>query len=349
MFVRLIQAYYYFWALSAKIQGTNVSLETEEDIAKWIAERKRKWPGKKNDELRQQRDLKRREYEAASPAILGLQRNQAKRGRYMQNISSSGRERLETQNARYLASQQDQSRPVTGQIAQGEGQATHSLSTKHSGESDDEDSQVDADVAAQLLRRVKASSPLPGRPGNVAEETEEMLDVQQATTDAVQIPLAVQDADKNDIHDESDDSGPEEEATLRRVSQSPDADDNLAEVEEVPDKAIVSNRSVPAEYAPMQRECRSWATTGTCKFGQRCRFTHDPKKRVKQRMEAPSAPKNPFERGDLIGKLVHHEVKREVSDLAQVIDFLARNSWLENVELYPGHKKELDDRITEVK
>jgi hypothetical protein len=37
--------------------GTTVRLETEEDIAKWIADRKRKWPSSKNAELQVSRDL----------------------------------------------------------------------------------------------------------------------------------------------------------------------------------------------------------------------------------------------------------------------------------------------------
>lgn len=41
-----------FCFASARIQGTNVKLETEEDIAKWIAERKRKWPSARNMELK---------------------------------------------------------------------------------------------------------------------------------------------------------------------------------------------------------------------------------------------------------------------------------------------------------
>lgn len=34
------------------IEGTNITLQTEEDIAKWIAERRKNWPTRKNIELR---------------------------------------------------------------------------------------------------------------------------------------------------------------------------------------------------------------------------------------------------------------------------------------------------------
>lgn len=38
------------------IPGTSISLQTEEDIAKWIEERKKKWPTRKNVELKQQQN-----------------------------------------------------------------------------------------------------------------------------------------------------------------------------------------------------------------------------------------------------------------------------------------------------
>lgn len=42
------------------IQGTNISLQTEEDIAKWIEERKKRWPSRKNVEAKKdQRPAKR--------------------------------------------------------------------------------------------------------------------------------------------------------------------------------------------------------------------------------------------------------------------------------------------------
>lgn len=43
------------------IQGTNISLQTEEDIAKWIEERKRNWPTNKNIELKRQQKQKQEE------------------------------------------------------------------------------------------------------------------------------------------------------------------------------------------------------------------------------------------------------------------------------------------------
>ncbi|OBA24315.1 hypothetical protein METBIDRAFT_19983, partial [Metschnikowia bicuspidata var. bicuspidata NRRL YB-4993] len=36
------------------IEGTNISLQTEEDIARWIAERRKKWPTRKNVEAKTQ-------------------------------------------------------------------------------------------------------------------------------------------------------------------------------------------------------------------------------------------------------------------------------------------------------
>lgn len=42
------------------IEGTSITLQTEEDIAKWIAERRKNWPTKKNIELKAKRELERK-------------------------------------------------------------------------------------------------------------------------------------------------------------------------------------------------------------------------------------------------------------------------------------------------
>lgn len=61
------------------IPGTNITLETEEDIAKWIADRKRNWPSKSNIDRKQQERAKRPaeeptpETKAVPPAKRGRQ------------------------------------------------------------------------------------------------------------------------------------------------------------------------------------------------------------------------------------------------------------------------------------
>lgn len=118
------------------------------------------------------------------------------------------------------------------------------------------------------------------------------------------------------------------------------------------------SRPAQPEYVPpAQRPCRDWISSGHCRFGRHCKYAHDPSARGTQPTQnrrkkvpdpPPPPPVNPYERDDLVGKLLHNEIKHEVSDLVQVIDFLARNDWLRGVELYPGHKEEVERRKIKV-
>ncbi|KAI5959601.1 uncharacterized protein KGF55_005245 [Candida pseudojiufengensis] len=53
-----------------KIPGTNITLQTEEDIAKWIEERKKNWPSKSNIEKKEQiKAEKRKKYQDNTTSI----------------------------------------------------------------------------------------------------------------------------------------------------------------------------------------------------------------------------------------------------------------------------------------
>lgn len=146
------------------------------------------------------------------------------------------------------------------------------------------------------------------------------------------------------MEEQSDhDSAPEQVA----YGKESGADEEEQAGEDAPDQV---HDTLQAHKRPERTRpsCNAWTTLGTCKFGKQCRYEHDPARRGRVRHEPPQAPKNPFERGDLIGKLVHHQIRHEISDLTQVIDFLARNNWLKHVELYPGQKAEAEGRINEV-
>ncbi|KAI5953275.1 hypothetical protein KGF54_002646 [Candida jiufengensis] len=61
-----------------RISGTNITLQTEEDIAKWIEERKKNWPTKSNMEKKQQlKEEKRRKFQENQTR--SINNNQSKR------------------------------------------------------------------------------------------------------------------------------------------------------------------------------------------------------------------------------------------------------------------------------
>lgn len=177
----------------------------------------------------------------------------------------------------------------------------------------------------------------------------------EGPTQSTDIPTV---EDVQDSHNESDSDGEPEEVSNKLSAErceglveEQDEEDRNEKAEAHPgqedaepareDKADRPDRSVYQQ----RRDCSNWIQTGKCRFGENCRYRHDPAKKHAERPQPPPPPKNPFVRDDLIGKLLHNEIRHEVSDLVQVIDFLARNQWLENVELYAGQKEEIEGRI----
>ena len=145
---------------------------------------------------------------------------------------------------------------------------------------------------------------------------------------------------------ESDSDAPPEEERIERANGD-DLGDGLSHRA---DAGADEDNTASQDFAPNddplpQKLCRDWTQTGQCRFGANCRYTHDPLRKGKKRPAPPQPAQNPFDRDDMLGKLLYNEVRHEISDLVQVIDFLARNRWLENVELYPGHKQEVENRI----
>ena len=185
-------------------------------------------------------------------------------------------------------------------------------------ESDDDD--VDAAlIAATLVKKASSNAPQPPVQDDAAADGTAAL---------------------GDFSDSDSDAAPEEQPIGNAIGE--DFSDAESHVDgEAP---IEEGHSQEPVQMP-QKPCRDWIQTGQCRFGDRCRYQHDPMFKGKKRPAPPQPVQTPFDRDDMIGKLLYNEVRHEISDLVQVIDFLARSRWMENVELYPGHKQELENRI----
>lgn len=309
-----------------------MALETEEEIAKWIEDRKRKWPGNKNKELRLQRELKRKAYEAASPAFNGSQPNTSKKAKHDRPKGIAQHPDGYQRAPRVWGQAISEEKPAAG------------CATDQKPETSDDESEA-ANVVAFLTQGSKLGPSESVVPQDASMHQD--LDGEALLPSQAEIP-------KNDVQrglkhqvaemeNESDhDSAPEEV----EFTHEPERDFPEYQEEKGPESTVQTEGRPSRDQN--RHTCNSWTATGTCKFGKQCRYEHDPAKRGKPKHEPPPVPKNPFERGDLIGKLVHHEVRHEVSDLTQVIDFLARNDWLRHVELHPGHKAELEGQINEL-
>jgi hypothetical protein len=213
--------------------------------------------------------------------------------------------------------------------------------------SDDESEAANVEALLTKTSENISRNAIDGSSRDEVQDPGTLFAIRESDQTSAKVSELARDVQVAEMDAESDlESAPEEMSTRRTTAEEPgaafasDTEGKIQLETAMPEVKTIRDQSRPP--------CKAWTTSGTCKFGKQCRFEHDLLKRAKPRHEPPPAPKNPFERGDLIGKLVHHEVRHEVSDLTQVIDFLARNDWLVNVELYPGHKQELEGRINEV-
>lgn len=298
-------------------------LETPEDIAAWLAERKRKWPGSKNAQLLAEREAKRRKYEESSPANLAAVAASAKKGK------GKAVERDERGNMVWRAPAPGViDRPVASaapsapvQAAGASGSSAHADALTGGADPqieqvDEPDDDEDEQVAAALVNKPAPSTAAPISAAVDAAATRSAQDAQP-------------DDDGNDSDCDSE-AAPEEAPIDRHL-----------EVQLSPSR---SPSPEPVAPAAAQKPCRDWQTTGSCRFGARCRYSHSASLKGRVR-PAPPVQQPEAQKDDMIGKLLYNEVRREISDLVQVIDFLARNAWLENTELRPGMKEEAENRI----
>ncbi|KAL7008462.1 hypothetical protein EMMF5_002191, partial [Cystobasidiomycetes sp. EMM_F5] len=331
----------------ARIQGTNLRLDTPEEISAWIEERRRKWPTRANIAQREEREAKRRAYEEASPSNVALlHQDGAARGR--------GRGRGRGDRGRERGRGRGQSRLSQGGFQSGSGTRERDVgwgsrpinhagaglpkrpttgsgtTSEHAGRgegsaSDQEDEEA---VARQLL----------STNANATVETGLQQDEAEDDVDGESIEASTRDVSDDDLPDEEPVGRPESDEVENTMG---------AEHDDMQEDDMPHDDVYPTSIDKSSRPCRSWTTTGHCKFGKKCMYAHDPSTKPKKQPFAMNAQDaaNPFARDDLIGKLLFNEVRHDVSDLRQVIDFLARNEWLEGVELYPGHLQEVENRI----
>ena len=374
-----------------------MKLETEEQIATWIAERKRKWPSTKNLEIKADRDAKRQAYEEASPANSwhkdgmgsvdyghtqrgrGSGRSRGDLGRTSHN-TGAGRGRghyrdyedrrgdfEEGFHATLRNPRPWQQATPEQLIAQPVDVPVSPLDERKVEDREDsaintsEDEEEEARIVAQLLK--PSPRRVPEANGIALKYEERIPDLESDNSDGNVFESDIEEGPEEIAYTRLDDvsslayqavsrnaRGREPEAGSATIeggeSHSPVGHDesgsSTAKVERLRSSTIGNQQALPSK----KQKCNVWALTGNCKFGKRCVYSHDASDRASRKPSGPPPrPANPFERDGLLGKLLHNEIRHEMSDLAQAIDFLARNEWLEGVELYTGQKEEIDSKI----
>ncbi|GAA5898973.1 zinc finger CCCH domain-containing nuclear FMR1 interacting 1 family protein [Sporobolomyces salmoneus] len=294
----------------AVIEGTGISLDTPEAVAKWIADRKKRWPTKKLvDEKEKARDERIKAGLEEAPRERGAGRGRGRgRGGAMDSYGSRGRGR-----GGYGSNPQVRGREPDDRV---EEPARKKLKTQDgvessSGSSSGSDSDSDSDDS---------------------DEDEGPESISTVSKEALKALLG----DEAEGDDDDDVDG-EDDAVEEQSSKPPTNGD--------PASSAQNSTSTQKQF---QVVCRHWRK-GNCALGDAaCPYLHTipndqpPPPPRRNRPHPRQAPRNPFSRPfqDAFQLLEEQDLKHVLSDLLQVVDFLKANDWLKGVELRPGQMDE---------
>ncbi|GAA5950329.1 hypothetical protein JCM3765_004508 [Sporobolomyces pararoseus] len=298
----------------AVIEGTGISLDTPEAVAKWIADRKKRWPSKKVvEEKEKAREERIKAGLEEAPRVRGAGRGRGRGRCGMMESSGRGGGR-----GGYSSGSQVRGRESETKTDEAEEPAKKKLKTgqDHSGSSSSS-SDSSSDSGSDLDSDAEDDGP----------ET-----IPAVSKEALKALLGDEAEEDDDNDEDADDDEPVEEQS------SKPAEGDL----------IPAPDSAPPSTKRFQVVCRHWRK-GNCALGDaECPYLHSipndqplpPPRR--NRPHPRQAPHNPFARPfqDAFQLLEEQDLKHVVSDLLQVVDFLKANDWLRGVEIRAGQMDE---------
>ncbi|EIW72721.1 hypothetical protein TREMEDRAFT_67022 [Tremella mesenterica DSM 1558] len=326
------------------IQGTNITLETQEDIEKWIAERKNKWPSA-------QRVAEKQEERRAA-----IERGETPgRGRGRGGGRGMGKRARDP-----AAMAEDWGRPVDSSSSHSRGEAFRGRGRgrergrgnrggrgrgtwKGGYHGDNEDHTAQNNPQLPQTSILSSSSITPSQAPSVSTSGQTITSL---------AALGDYDSDDSDSSSTTSDSSSDSDSG----SDTSDSESNATVIKE---EVVILEE--PKANAPTKRICKFFAKSGRCKHGDKCHFAHikpDPgsmtKGPVKHRGAGlPRQPQqkkvNPFERPSMLGALLATPIQNTVSQLSQTIRFLVANDMLEGVELKPGQAEEEEKKRNMIK
>ncbi|OCF56578.1 hypothetical protein L486_05429 [Kwoniella mangroviensis CBS 10435] len=334
------------------IQGTNITLNTPEEIEKWIAERKAKWPSAKRiQEKEEERTAaiargeipargKRKKMDAASLA--------EEWGRPVNVDDQSGGERTRRGRGRGI----DIDRGSRGR-GRGRGRGGH-IGHTITETGDQAWSQI------TTLPSIKPkSSQSSAKPSINALSALEGYDTPTSSSKSID--------SSSDAESDSDSSSGSGSTTSSDSSSENDSseDESISKDED----QAASNQDQAAGNTPISTKgkkeiCKFFKRNGNCKFGNKCRNLHmidedttsidvrgNSHSRQPQIQSTNSKKQNHFARPSMLGSLLSNPIQNTISQLSQTIRFLVANNMLEGVELNPGDAQAQEDeknKITEI-
>ncbi|GAA5837441.1 hypothetical protein JCM9279_005690 [Rhodotorula babjevae] len=309
----------------AVIEGTGIALDTPEAVARWIEERKKRWPSKK---VVDEKERARAQRVAAGLEAPPRERNGARgRGRGRGQADSRGRGR------------------GRGGFGGGEGGRDAGWGGEAGGPARAaEEGAREEERARQEPPAKRARVDGPARTAAVAVE-----DDQRSVSPAEDGDGTVSEGSADE---EEEDDGPPEEASAKVAVGNDAVDEDAVDAEEGDAKGPVEGgEGGEVRQKRFQVVCHHWRR-GNCGLGDDCPYLHEippasarpPPPPTRRRPAPPRAPHNPFARppgyADAFSLLEERDYKHVVSDVLQVIEFLGANEWLRGVEMRRGQVDE---------
>ncbi|WWC60467.1 uncharacterized protein I303_103040 [Kwoniella dejecticola CBS 10117] len=354
------------------IQGTNITLNTPEEIEKWIAERKAKWPSKQR--------IKEKEDERAAAIARGeIPTRGRHKGKKMDAASLAeewGKEHIQPDHPRDNRGERgrgrgrgrglgaDRGRGQGRERGRGRGRGGALITQRNEWEWEIED--IDQDQGWTRLSTLPSVSP-EKKPVDLVKPTKDAL----IALEGYDTPTSSSSSSSSSGSGSESDSGSESssESVSDSDTDSESDSDTSSEIDTSPlkegketylppksDKKAEENDRQPQQQ---QQQVCTFARQGTCRFGNKCKNSHEGQEDKSQpttkpminpalRRPAPNRP-NHFARPSMLGSLLANPIQNTISQISQTIRFLVANDMLDGVELKPGDAQKEEEEKNKVK
>ncbi|WVR05701.1 hypothetical protein IAU60_002725 [Kwoniella sp. DSM 27419] len=349
------------------IQGTNITLETPEDIERWIAERKARWPSAKRIQEKEEErkaaiargDIPPRgggrgwgrgrggRFDAASLA--------EEWGRAPRDPADSALETADREQRRDSGRGRGRGQDRGGGRGRGRGRGGYTEGSRDQGWA--RPAQVtEAPVPQGGLPTPAVTAPIAGLAtlGGYDTPSDGSVDGDSGSESESESDSSssISSSSESDTDSGEDEAGLPSEADAVLLQERPEGGMVGGAIQkDAPDQVVNTKEPATASAQP-PKICKFFAKNGRCRNGDKCKFLHSKEgamsapggssstRPIEERKQPPRQPMtkraNPFARPSMLGSLLANPIENTISQLSQTIRFLVANDFLRGVELKPG-------------
>jgi len=267
--------------LQFEYKGEKSMLNTPEEIAAWIAERRKKWPTEAKREIAEKEaEDRKNKWEAEKTA-----RHEAGKAAYLARQEEKQKQKVEKEKS--LIRQ----RLLREQIQKAKAPAT-STSQETAAQQKAERLRRKAEKIAQQLKIAEAALGKPRGGAGDSSTGDNELDSLLAQVDTIASAQKAGDKEidvADSVSDISDNSTPQSDTSMHDdTSTSGSSSDSDIDAEDPPEE--LSSKRAESDHVPLPPRkpvpggsastdvrplCKNYSQTGRCKFGRKCHFKHE--------------------------------------------------------------------------